>query len=234
VSILESLILSAQLSGVSPAGLEAPKFAAAAAKGAPQAVLTLKLADIRVRHDAIETRARVGRGEFGFSLLSGPESLHFIARQDGVEKHWPLAELKDGVSGEFPKQRIGLKRDGEFVRVSPANPPPDAEALVSVPELVDSLYAEAIRIVADIVRYAVVYEDGGRAPAAVSLLRRDSQGMYWISYRPVDRLKSIHYFVAVNGVLYGMRLEGENLVFYAKESDAKTPLSLAAPERPLL
>ncbi|PCI37275.1 MAG: hypothetical protein COB53_06980 [Elusimicrobia bacterium] len=219
MSALQSLLLAAQVAGVSPA----PLFESGVAANVPQQILSLPLAEIREAQSSASVVREVDGVRLTFSAASGPETLWLRVFGAGVTRQWSWKALGAGVSGSF---------GGKTIRFSA-----DAQGLVTAGSLTFSfldelwrLYDRAVRIRIDPVLYAVTYENGSAGiPPSVSLIRKDSEGMGWITYRSVDRLAGIHYFVAVNGVLFGMRLEGQSLVFYRKPIDGAV---LAIEERP--
>ncbi|MBI4678562.1 MAG: hypothetical protein HY748_13370 [Elusimicrobia bacterium] len=75
-----------------------------------------------------------------------------------------------------------------------------------------------------------VRRQGGAIPASVSLIREDQQGRFWVTYGKASEVAAeIKWFVAINGVMYGMKLEAPNLVFYSKPVP---PVSLNATRGP--
>ncbi len=210
MTALQSLVLAAQVAGVSPA----PLFESGLAVNVPQPILSLPLAEITAAQNSSKIIRNVDGVLLAFSAASGPEMLWLRVSGEGVARQWSWQELSGGVSASFGNQTIRFSID-ERGGVTAGS--------VSFNLLDDMwrLYEKAVRISIDPVLYAVTYEDGfSGVPRSVSLIRKDSEGMGWISYRSSDRLAEIHYFVAVNGVLYGMRLEGEMLVFYSKPIEA--------------
>jgi len=213
VSALQTLVLAAQVAGVSPSALEAPAFESGIANS-PQPILSLPLAEIRAAQNSSIIVREVDGVSLSFSAASGPEMLWLRVSGEDETHQWSWKTLSGGVSASF---------GGKIVKISA-----DDRGLINVGSvsfnLLDEmwrLYGKAVHIRIDPVLYAVTYEDGSAGiPHSISLIRRDTQGMGWIAYRDSQRLATIHYFIAVNGVLYGMRLEGENLVFYAKPNTA--------------
>jgi hypothetical protein len=75
----------------------------------------------------------------------------------------------------------------------------------------------------------MTYEDGTLLPEASGLVRKDDQGQFWITYHRRQGAK-LHWFVAVNGQMFGFRIEGSNLVFYGQSTAGSV---LSAGEKPV-
>jgi len=221
---LSMLLLTAQTAGV-----DVDKTAAAPGISpppieelqAPKPVLRLGLKEIVENQSRAQWWGDAGRGRVGFSLAVGPEELWGEFREKGAARAWSLSELTRGVNARLYLETYSFLYQGGLVRVIPAFGRQTPQASFSVSEMLRYLHTAAIQVLFSPVRYAVLYEDGRLAPASVSLLRQDSVGQLWVTYKKVEDLDRIHWFVSINGTLFGMRLEGSELVFYSKPTPVK-------------
>ena len=142
------------------------------------------LGDNRILRGAGEEEADMGTGAAFLSLL-------MTAQTVGVD----LGKLE-------PPAAVPM------VQTAPKPVPQSPQAIVSVPGLLRELYEAALHALFTPVEYAVLYEDGALAPAAITLLREDREGRLWATYKPVAEMGKMHWFLAVNGVMFGMKLEG--------------------------
>jgi hypothetical protein len=113
------------------------------------------------------------------------------------------------------KLKQGSAENG-MIRAHPAEEPQSPQANVSIPSLVRELYNAAVRVSFSPVEYSVVYENGGLVPASLCLIREDQQGRFWITCKKLSELKEIRWFVAINGVMTGMKLDERDLIFHSK------------------
>lgn len=224
------LILSAQLAGVdtipiTPAAKAAP---VGAAGGEPRAILKLSLQEITQNQERAYSLYPVGRGYIAFSVGLDPAGHWVKFRQDGRSAAHALAELEQGVEESFPVEPYRFLYENRLIRAIPVWEPQEPQANVMPADLIQGLYSAALRVLFTPLEYAVVYEDGSLAPASVSLIREDIRGRRWLIHHKAAELKEIRWFVTLDGKAYGMRLEGEDLVFYSK-----APALEIEPERPL-
>lgn len=214
-----SLLMTAQTMGVDLGRLEPPAPVPATVplvQAAPRPVLRLTLAEItRDQERAMEWHA-VGRGQVGFALALGPEDLWAKLRQGAASAAWPLPRLEGGAEADFPVEPYRFLYENGNIRALPLTAPQSPQAIVSVPGLLRGLYGASLHVLFTPVEYAVLYEDGALAPASITLLREDREGRLWATYKPVAELGKTHWFLAVNGVMFGMKLEGRELVFYSQ------------------
>ncbi len=219
-SALAALLLSAGLAGIEPVMIEVPSVPGSAKATAQKEVLRLSFDDIirdqvraRVYHD-------VGRGRVGFIAAIGPDpDLLWVKVSQGrrTAAH-PLSRLESGVVEHFPVESYKFLYQNGFVRAFPLYEPRSPQANVSAPGLIRGLFNTALRVLINPVEYAVILEEGP-APASVSLLREDYGGRLWVTHKSLDDLSAIHWFVAVNGVMYGMKRERRELVFFSKDTE---------------
>ena len=220
ISALQALILSAQLAGIDTRLPPPPPVRLAVVREAaaePKPVLALTLKEIVSEQERAVSWSEVGRGRIGFSVGLDPEaSLWVKFRQGARAAAYPPADLENGVEEKFPVERYRFLLENGMVRALPVLPPQYPQANVSLPGMIRSAYELAAHVLFTPVDYAVLYEDGGLVPASVSLVREDSQGALWVTYSKASELSQIKWFLAVNGVLFGMKLEADKLVFYSK------------------
>lgn len=219
-SALEALLVSALLAGVEPGS---PQFPALRAPGpgtqpdAPAVFLRLSLNEISRSQERAFVSHPVGRGSMEFALGFAPKYESWIKfRQGGKTAAHGLKRLETGVEEDFPVERYRLTFGNGSVRAFPVRPPQEPQARVPMGEMLDSLYNKGLHVHFPYVEYAVLYEDGGVLPPSVALLRLDHEGTYWLTHKETKELKWIFWFLAVDGTMYGMRLEGMDLVFHSK------------------
>lgn len=217
---LGSLALAAALLGNgAPSTAPPPPAVPKAVKtaGQPQEVLRLSLADVdRDQARAVDWQA-AGRGSVGLSVGFDPKADLWVKfRQKGHVSAHPLAALRAGVEEFFPDDNYRLSVDNGMARAVPLAPPHSPQASASLPSLIRALYDAALHVRYQIVEYAVVREDGASIPASICLIRQDASGRFWVTYRKPEELKTINWLASVNGTLFGMRLEGNDLAFYTK------------------
>jgi len=138
-----------------------------------------------------------------------------VLRQGAWRGAYPYSALAAGAAADLPSGRASLKADHGKIALAAAS----GETLtLSERELLDALYAAATKFELGPVTYAALWHDGrGGTPAALDLMRRDAQGDYFITYRAPAQMKGpTQWVMATNGLIYGMRIEGLELVFVDK------------------
>jgi len=219
-----SLLMTAQTVGVDLGRMDSPAAVPTAVplvQAAPQPVLRLALADISRDQERAAQWHPVGRGQVGFVLALGPEDLWAKLRQGDAAAAWPLPRLEGGADADFPVEPYRFLYENGNIRALPLAEPQSPQAIVSVPSLLRGLYDASLRVLFTPVEYSVLYEDGALAPASITLLREDREGRLWATYKPVAELGKMHWFLAIDGVMFGMKLEGPELVFYSQPVPAK-------------
>ncbi|NNN06999.1 MAG: hypothetical protein HKL90_13970 [Elusimicrobia bacterium] len=185
---------------------------------APTVLLSIPLSEIS--HD--QEKARL------FLDVSG-RSLGVRLRFDGEGGPWievsqgsavfvsAAADLKNGIEKQFPFGVYKLVYQNGILNIFPVGRKDSAPAAVSLTALLGSLYATADRVVFPYVTYALAYEDGrSGVPGSVDLVRKDDQGVYWTAYNSLADLAQIQWFVIIDGIMEGIRIEGQDLVFYSQ------------------
>jgi hypothetical protein len=127
------------------------------------------------------------------------EAWVYLRQENRITAH-PLKAFESGVEGVVLENGV-LKAAG---------------AQVKVQALLGALFDAAKHVQFPPVDYALAYEDGGAVPASISLLRRDAEGNFFVSYHAPAELAKIEWLLGIDGILYGVRLEGRTLVFYSE------------------
>jgi hypothetical protein len=175
-------------------------------------VLTLPLAEVTRAQDAVFIE-RSSDGLAAAAAFDPAGELWIKMRQDGVTLAFSAEALAKGAVAPLPRgsYAVTLGTDGLSVKG-----PADAAPVLLAPEgsLLDALYDNGARVMMPIVRYAALYEP---ELGSVCLLRRDQAGAYWLGHHTVERLRTRPaWFLAVNGIGYALRLDGETAVFFSK------------------
>ncbi len=208
---MQALLLSAQLAGIDTRPAPPPPVVPA------KEVLRMALSDITRDQERAYVWEPVGRGNIGFSVGLDPKAdLWAKFRQRDMSVAYPFASLEKGVDADLPVESYRFLSDGGMIRAFPLNEPQSPQANVSVPQLLRGIFDAAQHVLFTPVEYAVLYEDGSLVPGSVSLIREDNAGRFYVSYHSIEELKTIQWFVSINGTMFGMRLEGGDLVFYSK------------------
>ncbi|MBI5240453.1 MAG: hypothetical protein HY926_08260 [Elusimicrobia bacterium] len=237
ISAFQALLLSAQLADVDgkvvpmPSVLAAP--APAAAQPAPKPILRVPLKEIVVQQERAAEQAQVGRGSIDFKLGLDPQADLWVKFKQGnrAAAH-ALADLEKGVDERFPVEAYHFAVKDWIVRAYPLAQPQSPQANVSVAALLRQTYELAEHVRFEPVEYAMLFEDGGLVPASLSLVREDRNGVLQVTYnRLADVQKAVQWFLGVDGILYGMKVEGVDLVFYSEPVPPK--VLFRAPEKAL-
>lgn len=177
---------------------------------------------------------QVGSGNLGFSVALMPDGyLGLRVREGGQARVYSIPELRSGVLADLPSGSYRMAIDDRTTISIAQVGGRGAVAQVDLLNLVEALYRLGVHVNFSPVAYTVLYEDGSDVAEAGGLLRRDSNGMFWITHKTASELTTIRYFVAINGTLYGMRLEKPWLVFYSKPSEASLMSNREKPVFPL-
>jgi len=118
-----------------------------------------------------------------------------------------------GLEATTPEGPLRLQFDAAGLHVTTAS---GASAVFVKQALLDRLYNAALRRKFVLVTYALLYEDGAGTPASLCLLRRNEKGDYFVSYQTLAEMANVQWFLGVNMVLYGMKIEACELVFVSK------------------
>lgn len=234
VSALQALFLSAQLAGISP-DTASPSLSFHGVPVEPQGglrvVSKISLDKISLRQKSAFLTRPAGQGAMDFSLGFAPDTeLWLKFRQDNQRQKltgaYPFASVQKGFVSRFPLGYYRIWSKDGLIHADPATGPTEPKASVSLTEVFESLLNRCVTIRIGPITYAILREDGALLPASVSLLRKDTAGRYWVTYNADKDLSQIQWFVSVDGVLYGLRREGETLAFYSKPATSLAPPSL--------
>lgn len=184
---------------------------------APKEIMRLALSDVDGDQARAEQWHQAGRGSVGVAVGFDPKADLWVKfrQRDHISAH-PLSKLQTGVEEDFPDDSYRLFVENGNARVVPVNPPHAPQATASLPALIRQLYNAALHVQFDLLNYAVIRENDSGVPASICLIREDPAGRFYVTYRAPAQLKTINWIASVNGKLFGMRLEGEDLVFYTK------------------
>ncbi|MFA6003293.1 MAG: hypothetical protein WC881_04420 [Elusimicrobiota bacterium] len=222
MNALQALLLSAGLAGMDAVPMPPPITSAPVIMAEqPQLLVSVPLAEISAAANAAAVTQPVGRGQITFRAGLDPRANTWIKfQQDKIITAHPESELTGGIQERFPAGTYRFAIKGDALHASPIAAPHTPAAQVSVSGLLHAAYNAAPHAAIAPLKYAMLYEDGSLIPASVCLLRKDDNGILWVTYAKAADLQRIQWFVAVNGVMYGMKLEGEALAFYAQTMPA--------------
>lgn len=134
----------------------------------------------------------------------------------GPAAAWSYEMLEAGVVYEYGGRELKLKKAGDTVTAES----PAGKAEVSITGLFDLLYEKSMKVTfGGIVTYAVFrnLEPLAEEEGTVSL-RRGSDGLYYYSLTPDRNIEAApRWLLAVNGVLYGLRVDAGSLLWVSKE-----------------
>ena len=194
-----SLVLIADL-----AGMKAP-----ASRPAPVRVDAVSIAEVRAAQDAayssagavgVETRAAFDpAGGLWLKLRRSTWEAAVPFKDGSRELDTPLGRLRVEVGGGAATLSLGGR-----------------SAVVRSGALLDAAYAANRRATFGPITYAAFHEDGASVPAGVAMLRRGQDGVYWVAHRALGDMSRMQWLLSVNGTMYGMRLDGAELAFYAQ------------------
>lgn len=212
-----ALLAAAMLAGFE--GATPPSASKKTVDERPKEILRLSLSEIRRDQERAYERHAAGRGVLEFSAGFDPEAeLWLKVRQHGVEAARDYATVQKGFELELPVERYKFVLENGFVRAFPVAPPQSPQARASLPALIRGLYNAALQVEFSPIRYAIVHEPGlsDSVPASLCLIREDLQGRFWITHKTLAEMRQIQWFVSINGLMRGMRIEGGELVFFSK------------------
>ena len=135
---------------------------------------------------------------------------------------WKEIDLEAGAVYAHDGLELRLKETGGTVSIAG---PGEEKAEVSVTGLFDKFYSDALKITfGDAVTYAVFrnVEPLSEKEGTVMLRRDPSDGMYYYSVTPDAKIAAEpHWLLAVNWVLYGLRIENGSLLFVSKRIEER-------------
>ena len=137
---------------------------------------------------------------------------------------WKEADLAAGAVYKYKDLAINLKETGGVVAVESSA---GDKQQVAVNALFDLLYAKPQKITfGEAVTYAAFrnIEPLTQAEGTVMLRVDQNDGLYYYSVTPDAKIASEpHWLLAVNGVLYGLRVDSGSLLFVSKVIELNKP-----------
>ena len=133
---------------------------------------------------------------------------------------WKEESLKDGVVFKYTGGELNIKKENDVIVLTDAK---GNSSTTSSAKLFDLLYTGSSEVTfADLVTYAVIRNF---APLSgnegIITLRKGSDGLYYYSLTPDKQVAgSPRWLLAINGVLYGLRITDTDAVFLAKPIEA--------------
>jgi hypothetical protein len=148
----------------------------------------------------------------------------------GTAAAWPYKMLEAGVVCECGGRELRLRKAGDAIHIESRS----GRTEVSVNSLFDLLYGKSVKITfGGLVPYAVFrnLEPLSEGEGTVAL-RLGSDGLYYYSLTPDKNIEGgPRWLLAVNGVLYGLRIADGSLLFVSKKIELDKVTTL--PERPV-
>jgi hypothetical protein len=212
---------------------DARRFVGDAAKELPRSVLRLPAAAVRVEQSKAFLQKTLGAEIIGISMgFSGESSAlddwgKFRIGSEVLE--FSFSDLQKGVRERgFLFQSV--YEDALILRVTRLSDGATAQA--DYMELLEMLFREGPRIRVGGIEFALFVEEGSPIPATISLIQNRSSAGQW-AYRIYLRSGSraggrITWFFVKDGLEYGLRPEGGQVVFYAREGPSARFKSMIA------
>ncbi len=123
------------------------------------------------------------------------------------------SRLGGGADAALPHDtRLHLVLAGDTLTITTPGAP---GVTLTMSELLQRAYRNAVHFRAGSAEFAVLLEGSKDAPGAVSILRRDAAGGIQIQAFSAADVRAIKTFATVQGVDYGIRLEGDELAIYS-------------------
>lgn len=225
MNAFSALLISAQLAGApanSPAaGTTVPAVSPEAAGEAAgvRPIGRAPLAGISAGRDRAAVRRTLGGRELGFTLALGPDGYLWVkvAAEKGF-KIISIPALRRVVDAEIGGVFYRFRMKGDLIEAAAHS---GETVRVSLRHMAESLYELGLHAAFGPVVYTMLYEDGAVLPEAAGLLRKDDAGDFWVTYAPPEG-SGIHWFLAVDGTMFGLRLERPELAFYSQPVGAFT------------
>jgi hypothetical protein len=217
---LGSLVLAASLAGApAVAPVNAPRSAPARTAAGETTVARATLASVAAAQaSGSVTRAFGGAPLEAAISFDGDGASWLTLRQGAWRASYSESAMAAGATADLPTGTVSLKEDKGVITLSA---PAGATLSLTEKELIDPLYAAAVKFTLGPATYAGLWTDGKTTPAALDLLRRDGNGDYFVTYRTPAQMKSgTQWVMGADMVLYGMRIEGLELVFVSKPVSA--------------
>lgn len=213
---LGSLVLAASLAGApAVAPVAAPRSAPARSAAGETTVARATLASVAAAQASGSVMRSFGGAPLVAAISFDADGASWLTlRQGAWRASYSESALAAGATADLPTGTVTLKEDKGRITLSA---PSGATLTLTEQELIDPLYAAAVKFTLGPVTYAALWMDGKSTPAALDLLRRDADGNYFVTYRTPAEMKSgTQWVMGADMVLYGMRIEGLELVFVSK------------------
>jgi len=213
--------------GEAPPGISSPALPLAAettpASPDPRPILALDIPELeRLREQGwLGVQAGPARIEMTPAFSDKP-GFHLLVREGPFEAAAIAPEeLARGAFRKVPSGVLTLRLEPKgmlSVTLEAGGGGPPHRTEIPSRALIGPIYTALPKVVLGIVEYAVVRERGGREglPPAVTLIRKDGEGAYWLAHHPDTELSKVVWLLAVDGTLYGVRKDGRLLVFLKK------------------
>ncbi len=221
--MLSAMALAAQLStpGANPPAVPAAPQTPPqqAEQPAPPKVEPIKLGEVPL--DAVAQR----QAQAVASLRVGPASVDaqvafpkadapsIALRQAGKSVEVALSDLASKPAVELP---YGHYTAGVFAGQFELSGYDGSTARAKVDYLFSKTLAKAAQLQFDPVTYGMLIEGTPDKLASVALIRQDSNGQYWVAWHSADELKDVVWLLAVDGKMFGVKLEGAKLAVYGE------------------
>lgn len=144
---------------------------------------------------------------------------------------WKETDLASGAVYKYDGLELNLRETDGAVSVEARG---GEKAQIVVNDLFDRLYKDSMQVTfGGIVTYAVFrnLEPLTETEGTVTL-RTGSDGLYYFSVTPDAQIEpAIRWLLAVNGVLYGLRIEEGSLLFVSKQIEMGKPVFAAERSR---
>ncbi len=166
----------------------------------------------------------------GVIALDGTSFLAAIALDDNWDVYFQLSQagsaanpgvwkedaLKNGATFKYPGGELKIKEENGLIAITDAK---GNKVTVSSDELFDLLYAGSSSITfGETITYAVIRNFAPLSGSEGTItLRKGTDGFYYYSLTPDRQVVSApRWLLAINGVLYGLKVTDTNAVFVSK------------------
>ena len=196
-------------------------------KNIPSELSSVSLSKLAVERRESANLIEIGNYKFFSTLITDNNwELYFAIWPENSSMDnktlWLGAELEKGVVYEYQGIKFNIVLENGNITIAYDESENKFISKISYDDIFLKLYFNAEKIIfADRVEYAIIRNhDPLNDKDGIIALRRDREGMFWYSFNLDDIISNqIKWLVGINGVLYGMRVCSENLVFFSKIVD---------------
>jgi hypothetical protein len=214
--------------GTAAAGLNAARAEVQIIGGAP-------LLDLLAARDAAAMPLTIGGRQFLATVVFDADWESWFSLKPAADplaaNAWKESDLASGAVYKYKDLTIKLKETDGTVAVESSS---GEKLQVSVNALFDLVYEKSRKVTfGEIVTYAVFrnLEPLSQTEGTVSL-RVGSDGLYYFSVTPDSQIEAApRWLLAVNGVLYGLRVDQGSLLFVSKVIEMNKPSPALAGEK---